>query len=267
MDLSIVILNYFNKDLIRELLKNIAELKLPHSYEIIVVDNASYDGVEEIVKEYPQAKFIQNKKNSGFAAGNNLGIKQAQGKYILILNPDLAILSDAVNIMYQYLEDNPQVGLCGPRLINADKTIQYSCTRFPDWRLPLYRRTTLAETKAGQDWLNYYFLKDHDHHQNFPVPALFGACLLVRSAALEKVGLLDERYFMYLEDIDWCRRFWQAGWQVAYVGQAEVIHLHRRQSAAENVLKTAFSKYSRQHILSFIKYFWKFRGQKLPEVK
>ncbi len=268
MQLSIVILNYKNKDLIRELLKNIAELKLPNEYEIIVVDNASYDGVEEVAKEYAQVKFIQNKVNSGFGAGNNLGIKQSSGKYILILNPDLAILSDAINILYQYMENHPAVGLAGPRLINADKTIQYSCTQFPDWRLPLYRRTTLAETAAGEKWLDKYLMKQLDHSCDHLVPALFGACLIVRRSALDQVGLFDEQtYFMYMEDIDWSRRFWEAGWKVAYVGQAEVIHLHRRQSATESLFKTVFSRLSRQHVLSFIKYFWKFRGKEIPKVE
>ena len=267
MQLSIIILNYKNKDLIRELLKNIAELKLAFDYEIFVVDNASYDGVEEICKSDPQVKFIQNKTNNGFAAGNNLAIKRASGKYILMLNPDLAILSDAVNILYQYMETHPIVGLAGPRLINADKTIQYSCTQFPDWRLPFYRRTTLAETKAGEKWLDQYLMKDLDHTKDHLVPALFGACLMIRRTALAQIDLLDERYFMYMEDIDWSRRFWENHWQVVYVGKAEVIHLHRRQSAAESILKTFFSKLSRQHILSFIKYFWKFRGKEIPKVE
>lgn len=267
MELSIIILNYFNKNLVKELLRNLAELNLPFNYETIVVDNASYDGVEEAVnKEFPQVKFIQSKINGGFAAGNNLGMKQAQGKYILICNPDLAILSKAIEVLYDYLENNQQVGLAGPRLINADKSIQDSCTLFPDWKLPLYRRTSLGNTQSGQKWLDKYLMKDLDHYINSYVPALFGACLIVRSSALAKVGLLDERYFMYMEDLDWSRRFWENGYKVSYVGQAEVIHLHRRQSATENLWRTLLSKSARHHILSFIKYLKKFKGKELPKV-
>lgn len=268
MDLSIIILNYYNKNLTKELLKNLTqELDLPFSYEIIVVDNASHDGIKEIVEEkFPQVKFIQSERNGGFAAGNNLGIKQASGKYVMIMNPDLAILSDALQIMYQYMEERPKVALAGPRLINADKSIQYSCTEFPDWKLPLYRRTSLSNTAAGKKWLDLYLMKDLDHRQNSYVPALFGACLIARKTALDKVGLLDERYFMYMEDLDWSRRFWENGCKVAYIGQAEVIHLHRRQSAAENLPKTLFSKTARNHIISFIKYLLKFKGKKLPKV-
>lgn len=268
MDLSIIILNYHNKNLTKELLKNLTkELNLTYEYEIIVVDNASHDGIKDIIEEeFPQVTFIQSKINGGFAAGNNLGIKRASGKYILIMNPDLAILSDAIDKLYQYMENHREVGLAGPRLINADKSIQYSCTEFPDWKLPLYRRTSLGDSRAGKKWLHSYLMKYLDHSQNSHVPALFGACLMVRKEALAKVGLLDERYFMYMEDLDWSRRFWENGYKVAYVGQAEVIHLHRRQSASESLPKTLFSKSARNHIVSFIKYLIKFKGKNLPKV-
>jgi len=266
MDLSIIILNYHNKNLAKELLKNLAELNLPLDYEIIVVDNASYDGVEEVVKKFNKVKFIQSKINGGFAYGNNLGIKQAQGKYIMIMNPDLAILSEAIEQMYKYMELNSDVGLAGPRLVNADKSIQYSCTEFPDWKLPLYRRTALSNTTAGEKWLHKYLMKDLDHSKNTFVPALFGACLIFRKSVLAEVGYLDERYFMYMEDLDWSRRFWEKGYKVAYIGTAEIIHLHRRQSASESLPKTIFSKSARNHIFSFIKYLKKFKGQKLPEI-
>ncbi|PIR06411.1 MAG: hypothetical protein COV55_03955 [Candidatus Komeilibacteria bacterium CG11_big_fil_rev_8_21_14_0_20_36_20] len=268
MDLSIVILSYYNKNLVKEFLTNIFELRLPYDYEIIVVDNASYDGLAELIRDdFPGVKFIQSKKNGGFAYGNNLGIKQARGKYILLCNPDLAVLSAGIEILYNYMEDHPEVGLAGPRLINADQSIQYSCTRFPDWRLPLYRRTLLGETKKGQTWLDQYLMKKVNHYHNFYVPALFGACLIIRTEYLNKVGLLDEKYFMYMEDLDWSRRFWENGFKVAYVGQAEIIHLHRRQSASENIMKSFFNKPARNHIVSFIKYLLKFRNHQLPKAE
>ncbi len=267
MELSIVILNYFTKDLIRELLKNLLALDLPFSYEIIVVDNASFDGVKVVVEKYPQIRFIQSKTNDGYAAGNNIGIKQAKGKYILICNPDLAFMQNAIAKLYQYMEVNPEVALAGPRLINADKSLQYSATGFPDWHLPFYRRTFLSNTRAGRAWLKEYLLEDMDHTQNFYVPTLFGACLIVRTSALFKVGLLDERYFMYLEDLDWSRRFWENNFKVAYVGEAEVIHLHKRESAQNNILKILIKKTTRAHIISFFKYLWKFKFQKLPQVE
>ena len=268
MDLSIIILKFKNKNLTKELLKNLLELDLPYQYEIIVVDNASYDGIKEIIaSNFPTVRFIQSDKNGGFAYGNNLGIKLAQGKYIMIMNPDLAVLSDAITRLYDYMENNPSVGLAAPRLINADKSIQYSCTDWPDWRLPFYRRTSLGESQAGQKWLDKYLMKDLDHYKDSLVPTVFGACLIFSKVALDKVRLLDERYFMYMEDLDWSRRFWENGYKVVYVGTAEIIHLHRRQSASQGLWHALFSKTARHHIISFVKYLLKFKGQKLPEIR
>jgi len=267
MDLSIIILNYYNKNLVNELLNNIKKLNLKYDYEVLVVDNASYDGVEEVIKKYSEVKFIQSKKNKGFAYGNNLGIKESNGKYILICNPDLAILSDGIDILYNYMEKHKEVALAGPRLINADKSIQYSCTRFPDWHLPFYRRTSLGHSKKGKKWLDHYLMKDLNHYKNYYVPALFGACMIIRKSSLNKVGLLDERYFMYMEDLDWARRFWENNYKVSYVGKAEIIHLHRRQSAKQNIIKSLFTRSAKHHILSFVKYLIKFRNKKLPKVK
>lgn len=267
MELSIIILNYKQKNLVRELLDNIHNLSLPWEYEIIVVDNGTYDGVADLVKNHRRVRFIQSEINSGFAAGNNIGISAASGKYIMICNPDLAIFSDAFEVLYQYMETHLEVGLAGPRLVNADKSLQYSCTHFPDWRLPFYRRTFLGKTDIGQKWLDNYLMKDVNHTHNFYVPALFGACLIIRHSALEKVGLLDENYFMYLEDLDWSRRFWENNLKVAYVGEAEVIHLHKRESAQNSIVKSLLNKSARYHIASFIKYLKKFRGKALPEIK
>lgn len=267
MVLSIVILNYKTKNLSKELLKNLFDLKLPFEHEIIVVDNASFDGLDAVIKDkFPSVKFIQSQKNGGFAYGNNLGIQAATGKYVMICNPDLAILTNAFETMVDYMEKNEAVALAGPRLINADKSIQYSCTDFPDWHLPIYRRTMFSETKSGKIWLDKYLLKNLDHSQNFFVPALFGACLIIRRSAIAKVGLLDERFFMYMEDLDWSRRFWENGFKVAYIGEAEVIHLHRRQSAADNLPKSIMSRSARNHITSFIKYLLKYRGKDLPKI-
>lgn len=267
MVLSIVILNYKTKNLSKELLKNLLYLKLPFEHEIIVVDNASFDGLDTvIIDKFPAVKFIQSQKNGGFAYGNNLGIKEARGDYILICNPDLAFLTPAIGQMLDYMLKNPKVALAGPRLVNADKSIQYSCTDFPDWHLPIYRRTMFSQTESGKIWLENYLLKKIDHYKNFLVPALFGACLMVRRTAIDKVGLLDERFFMYMEDLDWSRRFWENGFKVAYIGEAEVIHLHRRQSAADNLPKSIFSRSARNHITSFIKYLLKYRDKELPKV-
>jgi N-acetylglucosaminyl-diphospho-decaprenol L-rhamnosyltransferase len=209
IDLSIIILNYKTVKLIKYCVLNLKKLKLPLNYEIIVVDNHGQDGCAEMIrKNFSDVKYLAAAKNKGFAAGNNLGIKKAQGSYLLILNPDIAVFNDAIEKMYDFLIKNPEVGIIGPKLLNPDQSLQFSCGRFPDWHLPFFRRTFLGKTKSGKEWLNNYLMMEWDHKENKEVDWLFGACLMIRKEALEKVGLLDEGFFMYLEDADWCRRFW-----------------------------------------------------------
>jgi len=249
--------------LVKNCLKAIRDLKLPWPHEIIVVDNNSADGSVEFLRDnFFGIKIIESKKNVGFSGGNNLGIKQAQGKYLLILNPDILILNDAVEKMYNFLESNPSVGICGPKLINPDGSLQYSCSRWPDWQLPFYRRTFLSKTKKGLAWADRYLMKDWDHLANRKVDWLYGACLMVRKEAIDQVGLLDERYFMYMEDLDWCRRFWQKKWEVWYLAEAKVIHYHQRDSALGAGLRGLLKKSGRIHLKSWLKYYSKWRGQR-----
>ena len=134
MQLSIIILNYKQKGLVKNCLKNILSLNLGLEYEIIVVDNNSSDGCTVMVKEeFPGVKIIASKKNLGYAGGNNLGIKKARGKYILILNPDITPLTNSIEEIYQFMENNPDCAIGGPKLLNPDRSTQISCCRFPKW--------------------------------------------------------------------------------------------------------------------------------------
>jgi len=265
MDLSIIILNYKAKNLVKQLLLGLAKLNLPFEYEIIVVDNNSQDKVGEMIKEnFPNVIFIQNDKNTGFAAGNNLAIPKAKGRYLLLLNTDIVIVDDAIQKLYDFMETHPTVGLAGPQLIYPNKEIQESCARLPSLFLPLYRRTFLKNTNKGKNWLGNYFYRDWDHQSNKTVDWLYGACLIVRKENLIKVGLLDEHFFLYFEDADWSRRFWLAGYQVYYVADSKMYHYHRRSSAEQGLIGALFNKSSREHIFSFIKYLWKYRSQPNP---
>lgn len=263
MDLSIIILNYKTSGLVQNCLRAVYDLNLPYQYEIIVVDNNSQDGSAEFLKErFFNIKLIESPRNLGFAGGNNLGIKKAQGRYILILNPDILILSDALKVMYEFMEKNERAGICGPKLINPDVSLQYSCTRRPDWRLPFYRRTFLGRTKKGRRWVDNYLMRDWDHSSSKVVDSLYFACVMIRKKAINEVGLLDERYFMYLEDLDWCRRFKLAGWDVWYIAEAQVIHYHQRESAIGTGIMGLLKKSGRVHLKSWIKYYFKWRGSR-----
>lgn len=262
MKLSIIILNYNTPKLIKYLLKNILSLKLPFEYEIIVVDNGANKQLKDELKSYSPYLKMFAIANQGYAHGNNFGISKASGQYILILNPDIYIRPKSIERLVEFMEKNKRAGMVGPKLLYPNGEYQYSCTRYPDWRLPFYRRSRLGRTKAGQQWLKKYLYMDYDHESPKQVDWLFGACFLIRKSAIDEVGLLDQRYFLYFEDLDWCRRFWQKNWPVWYYPQAQVIHFHHRDSADKSGLKGIFSKLGRIHLISWFKYMWKWRKVK-----
>lgn len=267
MDVSIVIVNYKTKGLLKYCLKGIERAAPSLSFEVIVVDN-SRDGSAEMIKEcFRNVRCIESSRNLGFAAGNNLGIVKASGKYILILNPDIVVLPRAIDEMHSFLERHPEVGILGPQLINPDKSIQYSCARFPTHWIPAFRRTPLGKLPGAQEAIRHYLMMDFDHQETRAVDWLLGACLMVRRSAFDQVGLLDERFFLYFEDVDWCRRFWEAGFQVVYYPKAKMVHYHQRLSAEDSGLQSLFSSPTRIHILSGIKYFLKYLGKENPQLK
>ena len=268
MDLSLIIVSYKTKGLLKYCLKDIYQTAPSCSFEIIVVDNQSGDGTPEMIKKnFPKVKCLIPPKNIGFAAGNNLGLQVARGKYIVILNPDIVALPKALEAMIFFLEKNPEVGLVGPQLINPDKSIQLSCARFPTIMTPLYRRTPLGRLKYGQTALARYLMTDYDHQTPKEVPWLLGACLMAPKRVIAQVGLLDERFFLYFEDVDWCRRFWQKGYKVIYLPQSRLVHFHQRLSVNDTALGSLFSSATRAHIISGIKYFWKYRWRVIPKCK
>ncbi len=259
LDLSIIIVNYRSRGLVRTCLRGIARSNISRPYEVIVVDNASNDGCVDMVwEEFPEVRVIASEANRGLASGNNLGIRAARGKYYLIINPDIALFPGMVERLIEYLEANPSVALAGPKLINPDNTIQHSIYRFPTLLVPLYRRTPLAHLPSARNALQSYLMFDHDRNVSGPVDWVLGACMLVRREACEKIGEMDERYFLYFEDVDWCRRFWAAGYEVHYVSDAQLVHYHRRLSAESPGLSGVFTKATRIHITSGIRYFLKY---------
>lgn len=265
MELSIVILNYKTKGLLKQCLRGIADSDLIPGHEVIVVDNHSLDGSAEMVREqFPRVQLIAANVNHGFAAGMNLGWHQAKGEYVLMLNPDVAVFGVAVEELLAYLRRHPRVGLAAPKLINPDGSSQISAFRFPTWAIPVLRRTGLGYLPFARRRLRRYLMAEWNRQDNRPVGWVLGACMLVRRQALVEAGGLDERFFLYFEDVDLCRRFWQAGWEVHFVADAEMVHYHRRLSADGSAWQTLFSYPNRVHIRSAIKYFLKFAGSPQP---
>lgn len=264
--LSIIILNYKSSKLIKYQLKKLTTYNFSFDTEIIVADNNSHDNIETILKEFPNVKFIDNKKNIGFCAGNNSAISHSKGDYILILNPDIRISSDAIEKLYLTLKSNENIGLIGPRLINADGSTQETSFAFPDIYYPVFRRTPFGKTKTGERWLDKFLLKNIDRTKNSQVDWLQGACFMIKKSVFDEIKGFDEKIFMYLDDMDICRRVWETGKSVYYMGEVSAIHLHQKMSADKNIFISIFTnKQSRIHIKSWLYYIKKYWKVNLPE--
>lgn len=198
----------------------------PSSWEIIIVDNASTDGsAQMIAEEFPQVQLILNDANLGFARATNQGIRQSQGRYVLLLNPDTVLFPETLCCMVAFLDKHRQVGAAGCRILGADGRTDYQgARRLPSIGNELLEKTGLARCFPRSKLLGGYLMGFWDHASSRPVETLLGACLMVRRECLAQVGLLDESFFMYCEDADLCLRLSRAGWQVYYYAEAQVVH-------------------------------------------
>lgn len=228
MKFSVVIVSFNTKELLRKCLESIESNRGALETEIIVVDNASNDGSVEMVKQrHKDIKILINKENFGFAKANNQGIKMAKGEYILLLNSDTEVKPGSLENLVEFAKKHLEAGVVGARLLNPDGSPQPSVYHFPTiWR-------AIAEYWLGQRGsYEKYSLTASDAVR---VEAVTGAAMLILRKTIEKVGLLDERYFMYFEDLDYCRRVKRAGLKVYYLPQAEVIHYHGASGSSSGI--------------------------------
>lgn len=266
MLLSIIIVNYNMGALVKACVESLLPQINLKETEIIVVDNNSKDETVALLRsDFPEISVIDNQVNVGLAAGVNRGIAAAKGKYDLILNPDIIALPRSIKTLLEFMEKNPKVGVAGAQLLSPNGKIQTSCFRFYKPMTIIYRRTHLGKTTAGKQEIARFLMKDFNRERSRTVEWIMGACMMVRSSAIKEVGGMDERFFLYFEDVDWCRRFWRSGWQVMYVPAAQCSHFHQRSSEG-GLLRLLTSPSARAHIASAIKYFSKYRGQTMPVV-
>jgi GT2 family glycosyltransferase len=225
---SIVIVNWRTPELLRGCLKALSNDEKEDSFEIFVVDNASGDESLSILSnEFSYVSVIANEDNLGFSKGCNQVIPQAKGEYILLLNPDTVVVDNAVSKLAAFLDNNPQCGAVGPKILNEDGTLQLACRRaFPSPAAAFFRLTYLSKLFPQHPLLAKYNMTYIDPEKAASVDALSGSCMMVRKTVIDKIGLLDEDIFMFGEDIDWCWRIKQAGWQVFYNSQAVIYHSH-----------------------------------------
>lgn len=256
MDISIIIVNYKSKDKLITCLNSIAQADLTGlNYEVVVVENNSGDDLSDL--SYSNLKIIISPDNLGMGGGNNLGIKNSTGEFILISNPDIIFETDTILKLYQYFKADYTIGLIGPKLINPDGSLQDSCVRFPKFYIPLLRRTAIGSFFPTT--LDHYLMRHTDHNKIQKVDWLLGACFMVRRRDI-KDALFDQRYFMYFEDVDLCRQVNARGQSVVYYPEVKVTHNHARQSAGLPWYKALFKdKIAREHVKSAFRYFKKWR--------
>lgn len=260
IDLSIIIISWNVADLLAACLDSVmvgvtSDSGSALQIEIIVVDSASKDHTVAMVRQrYPQVNLIEQAENIGFVRGNNIGFQQAQGRHILLLNPDTEIIDDALPTMAGYLDSNADVGIVGPHTLNTDGTTQSSRRRFPTLLTALFESTWLQRF-APQTVLDHYYVADQPDSATLDVDWVQGSALLARREVYEQISGFDEGYIMYSEEMDWCHRAKDAGWRVSYLGTAQIMHHGGRSS--EQVV-------ARRHILfqqSKLRYFRKYHGR------
>lgn len=262
MNLSIIINHYKTPDILKLCLKYLFK-NLPKELEteIFLTDGEADPKNKEIIKKYPKIKYIPFEKNVGFSKLVNEALKQVKGDFIFIINADIIIhKKNSLTEMIKYLKENPEAGLAGPKLFNIDGSFQQSCFKYYTPLTIPCRRTFLKKTPLCKKTLNKFLMKKINLKQRekpLEVDWLMGSALLTKKEALKKVGFFDDRFFMYFEDVDWCKRFWQNGYKVIWLPGSLMYHYHFRASKGKSLIKTIFNKYTRIHILSALRYFKK----------
>lgn len=226
MDVSIIIASFNTREYLADCLRSVVNSNGAERFEVFVVDNGSTDGSAEMVRrEYPGVAVISNEENIGFARANNRALVESRGRYILLLNPDAEVRSSTLSEMVELMDSRPDVGLSGVKLIRGDGRMDEACRRgFPTLTAAFAKLTRLDRLFPNSRLLSRYNLRYRDPDGEYEVDAVVGAFMFFRRSVLEEVGMLDESYFMFGEDLDWCYRVKRRKWKVLYVGSKEVLH-------------------------------------------
>ena len=263
-ELSIIITHFKTPHLLLECLDAIKKNLKDISYEVFVSDSEANAGTAFLLKyHHTGVKHIAFRKNVGYAKLVNEGLKKASGRYILILNADTVIDNEkSIKLMMEYLNQNKKVGVIGPKMVNIDGSIQKSYFREYTLSAVLARRTAWKKTIWGKRALERFEFKKEAADKILKVDWLMGSALMTKGEYAKEIGLMDERYFMYFEDVDWCRRFREAGYEIHYLPKAQLQHFHFKSSdSRKGFLDILTNQLTRTHIASYIKYLLKWRGK------
>ena len=226
MDLSIIIVNYHHSHILGDCLESVYRTIEKIQFEIILVDNSSTDGgLESILKNYPVIRFIKNSENAGFARANNQGAKIASGDFLLFINPDTIVIEDAIESMLDYIRSDSSIGILGPKVLNSDQTVQYSCRKFPTIWSGLFNRYSLTTRLFPNNrYSRDYLMLDYDHNSTRSVDWVSGCCMMMSKSTFKKANGFDENYFLFIEDVDLCQVIKKKGLRVVYFPNAKIFH-------------------------------------------
>lgn len=226
IDVSVIIVNWNTRDILRDCLDSVYAQTKGISFEVIVIDNASSDGSADLVKRsFPDVHLIENMENRGFAAANNQGMRLAAGRYVLLLNSDTVVLDNAIARMAAFAEGQSRAGVIGCRVLNADRTMQRTCFMYPSPLNMLLAASYLYKLLPGSRLFGREQMTWWGRDDVREVEVVTGCFMLVRRQAIDQVGLMDESFYMYGEETDWCFRFHQGGWKVMFAPSGQIIHL------------------------------------------
>lgn len=255
MDLSIVIVNYNTKDLLKQTIESVINNTKGIEYEIWVVDNSSKDGsVEMVQEEFKNVKLIASKENLGFPKGNNVAIRKATGRYILLLNSDTKVIGDNLQNCVSYMDQHKEIGALGCKVELPDGTLDHACKRgFPTPEASLYYFLKLNKIMKNKRKYGAYTASYLGEDEVGEVDALMGAFMMIPRTVIDKIGMLDEEFFMYGEDIDWCYRIKEAGYKIMYYPKEKIIH-YKGSSSKKKKAKTTY-EFHRAMILFYRKHY------------
>ena len=226
IDISICVVTFKARDYLRECLVSLSENTRRIRSEVIVVDNGSHDGTKELIEsEFPTTRFIENEVNAGFTRPMNQAMRISSGRYLLQLNPDTVILENALEKMVNFMDEHQDIGICGPKVLNRDLTLQKSCRRGESrpWAVISYF-LGLARLFPDRKFFGEYQMSYMEEDEIHPVAGVAGSCMVIRRDVIARIGYLDELFFAYQEDADFCFRARESGWKVYYYPEAQIIH-------------------------------------------
>lgn len=247
--LTIGIVTWNSADLLMDCLNSIKQNLTQIPYDIVVTDNGSVDNTSEMIRNhFSDILYIRNTRNEGVAKARNKCLLNANTKYVVLLDVDTIIHANAIETLMAFMDKHPQVGICGPKLMNPDGTLQLSCRTFQTPLTVLFRGTFLSKKFPNSSILKNHLMTDWNHDAARPVDWLLGACHMIRAEVIQSIGMLDEKFMYLYEDVEYCWRARNFGWEIFYVPESQITHIYQRKSAM------SLNKMTLKHVHSMIRF-------------